>query len=386
MKEAHDYLIPDYYDGFACKMGACRNACCEGWPISLSLEDYYRLTGSECSAELRRRLDTGLHIKLDPMPEAYAEIASRFDGSCPMHLEDGRCAIHEELGEELLSLVCRLYPRGVRQEYGYECSCANSCEAVLELLFQRDEPIEFISKEMAFDMPEALARSISFETLGREQEIRMWLIRKMQNQLLPMPQRLMAMGHALRALDEALSTKDEQEVERLLQGKRRMHPLQPQEMTQGHLDFGLKIAEGMIALLDERSESIRDYGKEALAYFGQSFADYVRAKEHFETVLPKWDIWFEHMLVNHMFFSRFPFQDRPVSLTDEFYALCAVYALLRFLGIGHMHDRDDESAFVDVAAAVFRLVDHTAFDRCAAQIMKELGCSDWDRVHDLVSL
>ena len=386
MKETHEYLIPDYYESFACKMGACRNACCEGWPISFSLDDFYHLTGSECSAELRRRLDTGLHMKLDPTPEAYAEIAPRFDGSCPMRLEDGRCAIHAELGEDKLSLVCRLYPRGVRLEHGYECSCANSCEAVLELLFQRDEPVEFIPREMTFDMPKAASRNISFESLGREQEIRMWLIRQMQNQLLPMPQRLMAMGHALWALDEALATKDEQEVERLLQGKRRMHPLLPQELTQGHLDFGLKIAEGMIALLDERSESIRDYGQAALVYFDQSFENYVRARDHFENVLPKWDIWFEHMLVNHMFFSRFPFQDRPVSLRDEFYALCAVYALLRFLGIGHMRDKDDESAFVDVAAAVFRLVDHTAFDRYAAQMMKKLGCDDWDRVHDLVSL
>ena len=386
LKEKHEYLVPDYYPDFACKMVSFSNACCEGWPISFSLEDYYHLTGSECSKELRRRLDTGLHIKLNPMPEAYAEIVPRFDGSCPMHMEDGRCAIHAELGEEKLSLVCRLYPRGVRLENGCECSCANSCEAVLELLFKRDDPIEFVRREMSFDVPQAAVRSITFETLGREQEIRMWLIRLMQNQLLPMPQRLMAMGHALRALDEALYTRDEQEVERLLQGKRRIRPLQAQELTPGHLDFGLKIARGMISLLDERSESIRAYGEAALAYFERSFEKYLRARDHFETVLPKWDIWFEHMLVNHMFFSRFPFQDRPVSLTDEFQALCAVYALLRFLGVGHMHDKHAESAFVDVAAAVFRLVDHTAFDRCAAQMMKELGCDDWDHVHDLVSL
>ena len=87
-----------------------------------------------------------------------------------------------------------------------------------------------------------------------------------------------------------------------------------------------------------------------------------------------------------MFFARFPFQDRPESLKDEFIALCAVYALLRFLGIGWMHDKKDPAAFVDVAAAAFRLVDHTAFDRYAAHMMKKLGCDDWDRVHDLVSL
>ena len=92
------------------------------------------------------------------------------------------------------------------------------------------------------------------------------------------------------------------------------------------------------------------------------------------------------MLVNHMFFSRFPFQDRPVSLRDEFIALCAVYALLRFLSIGWLWDKAEESAFVDVAAAAFRLVDHTAFDRYAAQMMKKLGCGDWDRLHDLISL
>jgi len=50
-----------------------------------------------------------------------------------MRLEDRRCTIHAELGENKLSQVCRLYPRGVRLNNGYECSCANSCEAVLEL-------------------------------------------------------------------------------------------------------------------------------------------------------------------------------------------------------------------------------------------------------------
>ena len=389
MKETHEYLAPDYFPAFSCKMGSCRAACCEGWPISFSLDDYYHLMSEECSETMRRRLDAALHIKLDPTPDAYAEISPRYDGRCPMRLEDGRCAMHAEMGEGALSYVCRLYPRGVRLEGSPECSCANSCEAVLELLFSRDEPIEFLPMTFTFDVPRPAARAVVFETLGREQEIRLWLIRQMQSQMLPMPQRLMAMGHALWALDEALDTKDEKHVERLLRGQRRLRPLMPQELTQGHLDFGLKIARGMIELLDERSVSIRSYGETALAYFGtdeDSFQRYAAARAHFETVLPKWEIWFEHMLVNHMFFTRFPFQDRPESLKDEFVALCAVYALLRFLGIGWMQDKQDESAFVDVAAAAFRLVDHTAFDRYAAHMMKRIGCEDWDRLHDLVSL
>jgi len=386
VEEEREYLVPDYYDHFSCKMGECRAACCEGWPISISLEDYYHLMSEECSPELRRKLDSGLHIKLQPTPDAYAEILPRYDGNCPMRLSDGRCALHAELGEESLSYVCRLYPRGVRLENGCECSCANSCEAVLELLFNRDEPIEFVHRTLSYDLPKGYENESTFETLGREQEIRLWLIRLMQNQTLPLPQRLMAMGHGLAALSEALDARDEGEVEKLLCGRKRIKPLQAQELTQGHLDFGLRFAEEMIKLLDERSDSIRSYGEDALAYFEHSFEHYSAARDHFEELFPKWDIWFEHMLVNHMFFARFPFQERPVSLPDEFIALCAVYAMLRFLGIGYMRDKGSVSDFVDVAAAVFRLVDHTAFDRYAAHMMKKLGCDDWARIHDLISL
>ena len=51
-----------------------------------------------------------------------------------------------------------------------------------------------------------------------------------------------------------------------------------------------------------------------------------------------------------------------------------------------MRNKNDETAFVDIAAAVFRLVDHTDFDRYAAQMIKELECDNRERVHDLVSL
>ena len=57
MKETMAYLVPDYYPAFACKMGACRSACCEGWPISFSLTDYFKLLSVECSPELRRKIE-----------------------------------------------------------------------------------------------------------------------------------------------------------------------------------------------------------------------------------------------------------------------------------------------------------------------------------------
>ena len=77
------------------------------------------------------------------------------------------------------------------------------------------------------------------------------------------------------------------------------------------------------------------------------------------------------MLVNHMFFSRFPFQDRPVSILDETTALYSVYGLLRFLSIGAGNGTRER--MIDIAAALFRLVDHAAFDRYAFPILRESG-------------
>ena len=108
------YLVPDYFPAFSCKMGACRRPCCEGWPISVSMKDYFRLLSVDCSPELRRKLDCGLHLAPRPTEDAYAQILPRYDGVCPLHLPDGRCSLHAECGPESLAAVCRLYPRGVR--------------------------------------------------------------------------------------------------------------------------------------------------------------------------------------------------------------------------------------------------------------------------------
>ena len=134
MEEDQTYLVPDYFPAFRCKMGACRRACCEGWPVTITMTDYFRLLGADCSPDLRRRIDCALHLAPHPSPEGYAQITPRYDGQCPLRHEDGRCALHAELGEESLALVCRLYPRGIRQGEALECSCANSCEAVPEML------------------------------------------------------------------------------------------------------------------------------------------------------------------------------------------------------------------------------------------------------------
>lgn len=383
-KTLNEFLIPEYYEKFQCKMGKCRSSCCEGWKVSFSLEDYFRLSTEECSKSLREKIDRGVKVYLHPTPSLYAYVQHDYTGNCPIRLLDGRCAIHTEMGENALAEVCKLYPRGIRKN-PYECSCANSCEATLELMFSKDEPIKFIKKILAIDAKSE--RKIHFDTFGKEEEIRLKLIYILQDRKNKLPTRLMILGLALRDLKNVLEKKDMEEINEFLDKTYEIKKIK-YNIDEECLSFGLYIMEEVLKLIDEKSDSVRSYGESALLFFNDkfNFNRYERAKETFEKKIPKWEIWFEHMLVNHMFFEQFPFQDRPEDPWEEFVAICAVYAVLRFLSIGWMVNKTKTSDFVDMASAVFRLIDHTNFDKYASYVLKELKCDTPQKIFNLISL
>lgn len=389
MRDMKLYLVPDYYPHFHCKIGACRHVCCSDWPVSISMKDYYSLIGVSCSPDLRRRLDTALHIIPHNSEDAFAEISPRYDGRCPLQIEDGRCGLQTELGEDALALVCRLYPRGVRHREHLECSCANSCEAVPELFLKQTEPIRFISVPLKFDLPAPKKVSHVFPTAGKGQEIRLYYIRIMQNRSQTIPDRLMTLGIAMQDMEKALRSDDDVQISRLLSQEPVLYTGKKEKNSQQQLDAGLKIAGSMLKQVDERSRSVRTFGEEALKWFSlgeNSIEKYKQAVANFEAVLPEWEIVFEHLMVNHMFFEQFPFQDRPVPVADEFLAVCAVYTLLRFLSVGWLAIHPSQDDFVDVCSALFRLIEHTAFDSFAAYLLKQLGCCSPDQIYDLIRL
>lgn len=388
-KETHTFLMPDYYAHFSCKMGDCRSACCVGWPISISMQNYFDLLGMDCPKHLRDKLDCGLQIYDYPTQERYAYFAPDYNGDCPLRMKDGRCSLHAEMGEEVLPEICRLYPRGIRIESGIcECSCANSCEAVLELLFTRKEPITFIIKQLTVQISPGSARTNHFETLGSEQEIRLRFISILQDRRTSLKNRILTLGSVLDNMNYLIETRNADSLETMLNEPISLKT-QDSEVDREHLQFGLHIAETMLERLDDRSKSIRQYGTAALDYFrsgSNEFQQYQTASEHFEALFPNWEIFFEHWLVNHVFFSQFPFQDRPLSMHNEYAAICALYALLRLLALGWMSGKSRASDLIDAVAAAFRLVDHTSFDHYTVQMLLNLHCTNPDPLHDLIRL
>lgn len=151
-------------------------------------------------------------------------------------MDDAACRL------SLAQRFCRRYAACIRAEYGpedgNECSCANSCEAVAELLLTYKEPLRFIRYGMDVCAPKAVKREFFFETVGRASDIRMYLIALVQDRAYAMPQRLMRLGEALSRLEKALAKKDEAQVDALLSGA----PLHPQRIPEErNLPFALDV-------------------------------------------------------------------------------------------------------------------------------------------------
>lgn len=330
-------FVPDFYREFQCKCGACRRCCCDGWAVTVSQDEYFRLLGEDCSGELRRRLDEAFYVPRDAAPERYAVLNRDYLGRCHLRREDGLCALQAELGEAALPTVCRLYPRGIRAESG-EAALANSCERVVELLARRAEPVRFERLD--------LGRDATGSEAPEKRALRMACVDILQRRDIGIRQRLLRLGAHL-CHKEYRSAPFALRMEALLEIAR---------------------------LYEEISPSIAGYCKNAAeAFEGRDECVFDDLSETLLQRFPYLNTLTEHLLVNHVFFTRFPYAQPDASAEEEFLALCGLFAFLRFLSTGNVeHLRTDED-LADLLADLFRVAEHTRFHHNVEVILRRRG-------------
>lgn len=350
--ETFSYLVPDYYPHFHCKMGDCRNACCQGWPVSIDREKYFRLLGAECPPELRQKLDCAMYLCDYPTPQRYAQLNHRFDGNCALRDPDGRCGLQVAMGEDILPDVCRLYPRGIHGEGDRrECSCSNSCEAVPELFWNRKEPLGFQKLSLPLKPPAVFACGCEEKKEARSQAERLTLLALLQDRSRPLSQRIQGLGEALGEPSLPFPSPSAQQ---------RLHSLE--QLVQA------------IALTEAHSDSLHEYAPELLARWNEAddpLALYQQGQSAWEALCPQWEVFFEHLLVNHLFFLGFPAEEDGEPAQQQ-QALCLLYAMLRFLLALLCLSEPSQAKAVDLISALFRLVAHTDFSRYAGRLLRQL--------------
>ena len=358
--------MPAYYERFVCKCGRCRSVCCGGWGITLSRAEYYRLLGLSCPPELRRKLDCAVQIRRNATPEAYAEMAPGFDGKCRLLDEEGYCSLQRTCGEEVLSTVCRLYPRSIKPwNGGMERCCSASCENTVELLMQEPRPLRFVTQERPFsgELPAPCPEAHS--------ALRLRCMALMRDEGLPLPARIAAIGRILGA---------------------------DGQLPADGIPF-LRTAHRLISVFSDISPNIAEYGADACRALGIDLPDGTSTSEtatsetstsetftsetaaRFDALeqalyraLPDCGRYYENLLANHLFYEQFPFTDvrTDAAPCDAFPGLCAAYILMRFLTVCHPGEPACD-AFSDAAAAAFRFIEHSEFYRNAQIVMRGAG-------------
>lgn len=329
MGEKSLWLETDYFENFHCKGGACRNSCCEGWQIAVSMTDYFSLIGRECSPDLHHRLECAFRVPADPSPDRYRVISPNWLGFCPMHGEDGLCMLHRECGEQALPEICRVYPRSLKCEGGQnQACCSASCEAVTELLMDMDR-LHFRLAELDAVPEYSENPGMQLDQIGRR------CVEIVQDRSLSLSRRIGMVCALLRGGELA--------------------------QAQG----GLAICMNALEALRDESASLRRFGEIA---FDRYAAENPHARENwqvdirqFEGRFPRWEIWFENILANHMLYEDVPCADERLEPRDACAGLCLIYAAMRVICASYtsLHPSREDAA--DALAGIFRLTEHSPF-------------------------
>ncbi|MDD2648035.1 MAG: flagellin lysine-N-methylase [Eubacteriales bacterium] len=340
----NEFIAPDYYEDFMCKCGECRNSCCLGWPISVSMKEYFNLIGIECSDKLHHEIECALHLRDEPESGDYAVISQNWLGDCPMHGKDGLCALQRECGEGVLPRLCRVYPRRLEAAGGLKKAvCSNSCEKVIELMMNRETPLSF--GKIYIDAEPEITRDIDVGFILYEYDA----LKTLRRRSLPLSERLRIICGfpCVNAGNDTASS-------------------------------ALCVLSGMLLSMSENSASLSRFGADSFRRYSGSgaFERYIKDSERLSALMPDLESAYENILANHMFYEDFPLSDERIAARDERLSLAAVYAVLRFVTVGYMAERSERSDFADAAAGAFRFIEHTAFYLNAAAALHAVKLAD----------
>lgn len=358
-------LRPACFDDFHCLAGDCRFTCCRGWQITFDKKDYMSLKRQTGSPELNRRLEHGVgRVRTNKMEGPfYGKFRlTEEDFRCPLQREDGLCMLQLEKGHQALPFVCRSFPRGESSVVSgyYERSLTPACEAVLALLWDLPEGLEFRSDPL----PKGQAgKGFSVEEGSLDasfQDIRSQCIDMLQERRLPLPQRILLMGFALRGLAEEKVEPDHWAAyAQALTEQAAGGGLELEDDPDRHLPMfllnnisllgGLSVYDDDFSTVQQEIMDSLDCRIEMGEVVGKTTvlaASYRAARARFQERFGDRDYFMENMMVALFFQLRIPETHSPEALWRSYVSFCNLYSAYRFMAViscreGAPGDRDE---------------------------------------------
>ena len=307
------FYVPKYYESFKCKGGECRNCCCSGWNITLTLEDYSKLMNLECSKELKDKINTSISVFPNATRDRYAKIDMNYYGECKLRLENGWCGLQCEVGEENISSVCRYYPRGIRQLPRKECSISNSCEWVIEYLTKDLSKVTFTNIELKFD-------------INNDEEIKIY------------PKEYITLRDNVYNI---FTNRDKPLIDRLYDVAK-------------YLNVDLRyINDNLINDVLDRLDYVYNHSYSIGDFIKDKTFNYKEAINSVIDKIPYFEIYAEKILINHMFFYRFPYMSAQ---NTEIYSMTGLFFV--YLFYLKIVSNNLDFNYIDLTSRFFRTAEH----------------------------
>lgn len=334
-------LFPAFFHQFHCLAGDCRDSCCQGWQIAFSKKDYLTIKRVPKSPELEKLVGHALRRCKESTGKIYAEFSLEGKGACPFFNDRGLCALQLECGEEILPRVCRNFPRLERDTPADHIrGLSTACEAVLQLLWELPEGIDFVMEELP---RQQWKRSLDAPRARLFPLLRERCIDILQARSFPLEQRLMILGMALDQVRREgwdLSGVDwSRRVDLLLSDPELSRSLASQPASRAlfltdrlRLSWQLSPYEPFFAKVTQFFLGKNNQNKVTQLSFSQEPYDVAERmmKEMFRDHLPAF---WENLLVEMFFCLTYPRMDEPEEVWKSFVSLCNMWALVRFSAV-----------------------------------------------------
>ena len=319
------------FQRFSCKCGDCRNSCCIGWNVTVSRDEYFKLINLEVNNdnlcdnknedkvnEIKSKLQNGFIMVNSPTKERYAMIKKNYFGDCIFHGEDGLCEIHKYFGEKSIASVCREYPRCETLNKGK--SVSNSCEKVLELLFEDNEFVKYNEDE-------------NTKTI-------MNYINIMQNRNKSLIERIVE-------LRDISNLKEKEAIQ--LYDTSQCEYTNGNQLKKLYLEFLEYYRTPFIVSLYDKINEIEN-------------VILVEQKEKLYKKFPNFNIMLEKMIINHMHFKDYASNCENILGDRNYLAILSSVFFVLFTAIALIDEIDDNNDLVDNLAKLFRVLGHSNFD------------------------
>lgn len=410
-------LKPSYYDNFYCLGKNCKYTCCQEWKIAI-----------------REREMENWKNKAFEVFEEYSKVTEKIEkygfvicldeeGKCPFLDEEGLCSMQKKYGYELLSNVCKRFPR---KEIDYkdmvEMHLSPGCEMVIQQLMKEKEGIKLINYKMKnVSFTRALAskkREMQRPIFQYYYDIKFLSLSILQNREYTIEERILILGIALKKIDEMekqnriteipifvdaflenIETEDitkrlekfvyNEEIQMLHnavnigmvpikstsigikkifdQIKKRITPRYEDEPT---LLESRKVIYKNTALKTEFQFKEEDYSLKKYKEAIKEYKNFIKGKEYY----------IENYLVTWFLYKDVPFSVNEFNIWDEYCCFVIMYSMYRFILTCCLHENSSDDDFIQYTVEFSRRMLHmqNTFLSKIADALKKNGKNNLD--------